>query len=144
MFTFDTVNEDISNDELLMDGLYEFKIKDAVQKDSVSSGKPMIALTLVINSNKKNYTVFDYLSSSPHEFCLKKIRDFCYSVGIDDKYNEGTFEAQDVIGRHGLCKIIIDNKVTDKFPKRKNKVATYIIPKKDEKNAPFINDDIPF
>lgn len=144
MFTFDTVVEDNSSDDLLMDGIYEFKIKDALQKDSVSSGKPMIALTLVINNNNKNYTVYDYLSSSPHEFCLKKIRDFCFSVGLEDKYNEGTFESQDVIGRRGLAKIIVDNKVTEKFPKRKNKVSSYIISKKDPKAAPFFDDNIPF
>jgi len=125
---------------------YDFDILDAEDTISKKSGNPMIKVNigLYIDGVVKN-RVFDYLLPSMEA----KLRHFCDTTGLLSRYEAGTLEAADCIGRSGRVKIAIESS-TDKYP-AKNVVKDYVcraakpLSSPGSSNASPVDDgDIPF
>lgn len=131
---------------LLKPGEYAFQVKNA--EDAVSkAGNAMIRLTLAVwDDQGKERIITDYLLAA----LMYKVKHFCDAVGLEDKYQQGKFEAIDCVGKSGRCKIKIDeqdgyapkNSVQDYI---KNKVTKLESKKEEQKDTNgFVDDDIPF
>lgn len=146
MFSFTPKSEEeITKSGLLEKGEYDFVVKSAQIKPSKSSGKPMVELVLgVWDKEGREHTIFDYLVDAIEY----KIRHFCYSVGLGDKYEAGGFYPEESIGKNGLCKVFIKEDKSGQYPP-KNSIADYLQGKKEMKTNPkqeeeFKDDDVPF
>lgn len=130
---------------------YDFLVKNAEDTVSQKTGKPMIKLTLAIwDNHNKERTVYDYLMPS----MMYKVKHFADSIGIEDLYAAGGYEANDCINKSGRCKIVVDMKEDSQFPPS-NVVKDYIKRSEGQKNNasapsapeaghPAFSDDIPF
>jgi len=141
--------EDINSYGLLQDGIYDFEVVEA--RDRVSrSGNDMIELKLKLWDKSGGVKIiFDYLL----EAMAYKLRHFCSVTGLIQKYEEGSLQAMDCIGRCGRAEIIIQpgaGKQTGGYYPDKNSVKDYItndkyakpIPK--ENNTMNLDQDVPF
>lgn len=138
---------------LLPAGEYSFTVMHAENATS-KKGNQMIKLSLEIydNNGLARY-VTDYLM----EALAYKLRHFCDTTGLEEKYQQGQFDASDCIGKSGQCKLKVE-KTEDYAPK--NAVQDYVknvkpatvnstgIKTKPHNDAgpedDFISDDIPF
>lgn len=136
---------------LLPKGNYPFVVKQAYNKTSKSSGKPMIEIILgVWDSNGREHQIYDYLMESVEH----KLRHFCYAINCGEMSEIGEFDIFKVMNKNGICKIIIkEDKTGEYLPK--NVVVDYIV---DEKNSAVmsesainaiqdtksLNDELPF
>ena len=123
---------------------YDFDVLDA--EDAISKiGNPMIKVTvgLYIGSTVKN-RVFDYLLPAMEA----KLRHFCDTTGLLSKYEAGTLEAADCVGRSGRVKIAIEPAKGSYAAK--NVVKDYIcrtakpLAVQSQDNTPVDDSDIPF
>lgn len=143
MFTFTPkTEEELSAINLLEPGEGLFEVIQAIQKTS-KSGNNMIEMKLrAWDKNGKEKIIHDYLVNIPElEF---KIKHFCESTGMIEKYQQGKFTDIDCVGKTGKLKLIIKKDKTGDYAD-KNSVADYI--KTDSFNTSennFINDDLPF
>ena len=142
-FTAKTEKE-IQEERLLPEGEYSFQISGA--EDYISkAGNEMIKLTVRVFKPDGNFLlVDDYLS----EKMLFKILHLCQSTGLEDKYNEGVLNPNDLIGKSAMLKLGIQK--SDGYPDR-NSIKDYIVNKdadipKDKLNKVIDGDDdeIPF
>lgn len=161
-FTFTPMTDEQLNEgrpmkefNLLPEGVYVFYIKSAEEK-TASTGNPMISLVLCINDQDGfERQIFDNLVSTPK--AIYKIKQFCDAVGLDEKYNAGSFCSDDCVNKNGKAKINIQKgepKGDGSYYKDKNVVKSYIktaqndsiVQVKKAANAETfsINDDIPF
>lgn len=131
---------------LLKAGEYAFQVKHA--ENAVSKkGNQMIKLIISIwDDNGREREITDYLM----EAIAYKLRHFCDTVGLEDKYQAGQFDAADCVNRSGKCKIRIEE--SDGYPP-KNAVQDYVKSDKSDQTtaqAPqevdddFDTSDIPF
>lgn len=130
-------------ERLLADGEATFEVVTATAKNSKTTGIPMIAVKMnVWDCNGKTAFIDEYLMAGDKSFFIKKIKSFCESIGIIDKYNSGKLNATDINSSH-FGKIIIGRR-KDNNGKIQNNVIEYI--KKTEgdvnNNAPFLNDSL--
>lgn len=109
---------------LLKPGTYDFLIKQA--ENAVSKkGNAMIKLYVCIfDEQRRERYVTDYLM----EAMLFKVKHFCDATGLEEKYQQGKFDAMDCINRRGKCKVRIEE--SEGFAP-KNSIQDYI---KGEKN----------
>ncbi len=137
---------------LMPAGVYDFEVLNA--DDGVSQkGNDMITVKLgVINADGQERKVTDYLL----EAMALKLRHFAYATGCGTIYESGSLTAEDIRGRTGKCKLIIQP-AKDGYP-AKNTVADYLTPLgngsdqlhrplgSDPRPAPppLLDDDIPF
>lgn len=102
---FKALNEEELNDRqftLLKDGIYHFRVHDASDEISKSSGNDMIKLTLEIRDKENvRHLVFDHLV----EAMAYKLKHFCDATGLIDKYNLGQINAVDCLGKGGRVSI---------------------------------------
>lgn len=137
MFNFKPVSEEEALG-LLPVGEYDFSVKHAENATS-KKGNPMIKLLLEIyDTHGKSRLITDYLM----EALAYKLRHFCYATGLESKYEAGSFDAADCIGKSGKCKIKIEE--SDGYAP-KNAAQDYI--KSDgvtKKNDDFIDSELPF
>jgi hypothetical protein len=101
---------------ILSDGNYSFEVISAIEKQS-KAGNTMIALNLKVGG-EHSHTVFinDWLIK-PHDHedaeqaknKIWKIRSFCYSIGLQDKYESGSLTDVECVGKKGMAKIKIRN-----------------------------------
>jgi hypothetical protein len=128
-------------DFMLAVGDANYTVLKATQKES-KSGNPMIELQLQVwDKNGKEGVIYDYLLNIPS--MEHKIKHFCESCGLEDKYNQGCFEDSDCEGKSGKLILFIQK---DKHGVHPDKAAVKDYLKVDASNAakvPF-NDDIPF
>jgi hypothetical protein len=125
-------------------GTYDFEVLEA--SDEVSAkGNDMIKVNIAIwQGDKVLCRVFDYLLPSMEA----KLRHACDACGLLDRYQSGSLQAVDFIGRAGKVRIKI-KKETDQYP-AKNEVEDYVCrPAKSlgsqTKDAPpLTDDDCPF
>lgn len=83
---------------VIKEGRYFFKVANANEQISKTSGNEMLKLVLAIKINDYNsIEVFDYLVNTPK--ALFKIEQFCKSVGLD--FNNGNLVIDDVLGTSG-------------------------------------------
>lgn len=128
---------------LLKVGVGDFKVLKAESKKS-KTGNPMIELILEVwdcEGNKSN--IFDYLILNGHDLSLRKIRHFCYSVGLESSYEEGKLNASQCADKFGKLQIGIQKDKNGQYPD-KNSVQDYIYIKKNTTNENKIDDEIPF
>jgi len=155
-FTFTPMTEEEIKSLNIMDsGIYDFEVIKAEQSIS-KSGNPMIKLMLKVwDTNGREHIIYDYLVSTSN--MMYKIKHFCESVGLEDKYKLGTFDENDCVGKCGKVDIIIQKGQSSpnggNYPD-KNTARDYI--SKIEMNEPKIKsskennfvdsnlDDLPF
>lgn len=143
-------DEEIESFNLLPDGVYEFEVVKSTRRVSKKQN-PMAELQLtVFDKEGKAHTVFDYLVFSMVNLNIKKIKDFCYAVGLEKEYEQGSMpeELERFAGKVSIG--IQDEQPNDNggFYPKKNCVVSYIrrnkdAPKNDSKSD-FIDDDVPF
>jgi hypothetical protein len=130
---------------LLKPGVYDFQVKTAENSTS-KKGNAMIKLTVVVWDKEGNeHYITDYLMAS----LMFKLKHFCDTVGLEEKYNQGQFTAEDCLNKSGKCKIRIDE--AGEYP-AKNSIQDYIkscdkttvIPLTQAKDDGFFDDNIPF
>lgn len=124
------------------EGRYQFKVANACEKVSKTSGNPMIEIELSVTvGHMRTIKVFDYLLGI--DSCLFKVKQFCESVGID--FNDGNIEVDDVLGVNGeaLFKYELSSNGREYL-----KVIRYISrdtpPADDEPKSQIRGEDIPF
>ncbi len=123
-------DEDIAKQGLLADGVYDFEITDAKEKIS-SKGNEMLEIKLnVFEHDGSSRSKMDWIMPQ----MAKKFKHFHNATGMMAKYESGTLEAIDVIGKKGKCMIktepytnkdglqIMSNKIDD-YVKRENMVG---------------------
>lgn len=144
-------DEELDSFDLMDDGVYNFAVEKSERKTS-KGGNPMAQLKLTVWDNAgKPHGVFDFLVFSDVNLCIKKVKRFCQTTGIENEYLGGNIR-EDMEGLAGKCRIITqDAQPKDgggTYPK-KNIVDEYIYSKADAAKAadakePFLDDDIPF
>jgi len=131
-------------------GKSKFKVLEASERKS-KSGNDMIELKLELKDEDNRTThVYDYLVSIPT--MMWKMKHFCESCKISNKYEEGTLKSLDCQGRVGICVSAIEKGKGEYKDKVKikdycNDENPHIAALKDitgsTKKDDF-NDDIPF
>lgn len=112
--------EEVARAGLLEKGTYPFEVRQAVQKKS-KAGNDMIELVLCVwDKNGREYLVYDYLMESSEY----KLRHFCYTTGLQEKYDSGELRDTDCL-KSGYCKVMIREDKSGLYPPR-NSVADYI------------------
>lgn len=139
---------------LLQPGEYAFETLTATAKKS-KNGNDMIQILLkVYRGDGTTHLIYDYLMNSVEY----KIKHYCDSVGLEEKYNQGFLEEWDFKNKCGIAKVYISKDKEGKYPDR-NAVSDYLkqnsnvvsIEKKGIKTEPLekveedkFDDDIPF
>jgi len=112
---------------LLPKGEYDFEIvksEEAVSK----AGNEMIALTLkVYDQNGASTLVNDYLMDK----LPLKLRHAAEACGLLEDYERGQLHADDMVGKPGRVKLIVQADKTGQYPDR-NSVQDYIVQKGPE------------
>lgn len=85
------------------EGTYEVMKSERGEKDSFV----MIILFLKIwDKNGQQAFIKDYMKLDPNSnFCMRKIRHFCYSCGLKDEWDKGRFSASDCENKSGKLMI---------------------------------------
>jgi|ERR1044071_770516 hypothetical protein len=134
--------EELQHMGLIDAGVYPFQVMEAVDKKS-KSGNDMIEIKIKIwDSEGRERQCFDYLLES----MAFKLRHFCETTGLIDKYNLGQIQSSDCIGKSGNVELIIQQgkqKPEGGYYPDKNSVKDYIKSGKKEVENSF-SDDIPF
>lgn len=132
-------------------GIYDFTVINAVDSISKKSGNPMITLTVsIFDITGKEKTITDFILAA----FMKKIRHFCETTGLMDKFNLGSLSASDCINKTGKLNLIVEeyngrlkNSVEDyiknvgDFPQ--NNVYKTLSKAPEAEIVPF-DDDVPF
>lgn len=141
--------EEIDSFDLIPVGQYDFMVTKSTRKIS-KANNPMAELQLTIWDNAgKTHTVFDYLVFSNAKLSMRKIRHFCYAVGLHKEYEAGEVP-EELVGLQGKVEIGIKDEQPNQnggFYPKKNIVVDYTksdgtpkaLPKNDD-----MNDEIPF
>ena len=131
-------------EKLLAEGNGTFEVIGAEAKTS-QSGNPMIKVRMKVwDSEGKSGFVDDFLMGGDSSFFIKKIKNFCEAVGIEDKYVSGKLSADDI--RNGLTGNLILTRRLYKGEmqnniKEYNKAESLVNTKKP---VDGLNDDIPW
>lgn len=141
-------DEEIAALGLMQDGIYDFEITAAENKVS-SKGNDMMEIKLnVFDSDGEPRPKRDWIMPQ----MAKKFKHFHNACDIMDKYNAGTLEPEDVVGKTGKLMIktepytnkdglqIMSNKIDD-YVKRDN---LEVYAKSSTKAAEDLGDEIPF
>ena len=142
--------EDLAAFKVITEGDGFFKILDAKEEISKSSGKPMLTLTHRLQNERGESTLYmQYISQN--EYAANSIYSICEAAGKVDMYIacNGRIGAIDLLGLKGRCKIKTEVSKDEKYDD-KSKIGKFIKYKpeaQDASNAPgFENslDDMPF
>lgn len=145
MLTFEPVTEEeVLN--LLKAGVYDFEVVFAEDVTSKRTGNPMIKLTLkVYGEDGRAQTINDYLMPA----LMYKLKHFCDTAGLEDKFTKGTLAADDCKNASGKCKVKIEE---SEGYSPKNAIQDYVKETKVKASqsklvtpaADFVDDDLPF
>lgn len=101
---------------------YDFEIVDAFDKNSKTSGKPMIELKLKLSrAGGSTRIISDYLLVETPE----KLLHAATAVGLLDKYKTGSLSGEDFRGKRGKLKLAIEKDKKHVYPD-KNTVLDYV------------------
>jgi hypothetical protein len=130
-------------ERLLSDGEGRFDVITCAAKVSKSGNNMLCVKLKVWDCNNKSGFIDEYLMTGEKSFFIRRIKSFCDSIGIIDKYNSGKLNASDINNSHN-GKIIIGRR-KDNNGKLQNTVTEYI-KKSEDKNTinEDLNDDIPW
>jgi len=135
-FTPLDIKKDAPANYLLPAGDYEVEVVDAEEGVS-KAGNAQIKLKLRIIADGMSVTTFDYLGATS-----KKLRNFCLSMGLQEKYEHGEITDLDCANKRGHASVKVER--SEEYGD-KNKVAFYIDKPEPKKPAEdFTNDDVPF
>jgi hypothetical protein len=114
--------QEIVESKLWSKGEYAFEIVDASEKNSKSSGKPMIELKVKLSDGKgAGRTITDYLLAETPE----KLRHCADACGVLDRYDTGSLSGNDFRGKRGKLKLGIEKDKKKIYPD-KNVVLDYV------------------
>ena len=140
-------DEQLAQEALLLDGVYDFEIIDTSDKPS-KKGNDMITLKIcVFDKDREERYIFDYIAMG-NSFGERKLRHAANACGLMNIYNTGKINAEDFLHKSGILKVA-QRKGTPEYPLPKNIVADYL-PKdtfaaiKSQPAKDIIDDDIPF
>lgn len=129
--------------DLLTEGEGTYEVASAERGEK--AGFVMIILNLKVwDKNGQQAFIKDYMKLDPNSnFCMRKIRHFCYSCGLKEEWDKGRFSASDCPGRGGKLFIKTQNERKVKDPvtglektyPAKSVVNDYIIDTSDLNNA---------
>lgn len=141
-------DEELAKQGLLEPGTYDFEVREAEDKIS-SKGNDMIEVRLnVYDTDGSIRPIRDWIVPQ----MAKKFKHFHNACGMMDKYESGTLEASDVIGKAGKC-IVLQQPYTNKdgLELMSNKIDDYVkrdnldvYNKASTKVAEVLDDEIPF
>ena len=98
--------QQIAEENLVPDGLYDFEVATSEEKVS-KSGNDMIVVTLkVYDVTGRFVLVTDYLLES----FLPKLLAFCKETGLRSSYDDGTLSSDDLPNRTGKVQIAVEQK----------------------------------
>lgn len=132
--------EELQIGSLVEDGTYAYQVIDA--KESISkAGHDMIEMKLIIwDKEGREHMLFDYLL----EAMGYKLRHFCESHGMLDKYNSGQLSASDCRDKQGKVDVIVQagkaNPNGGVYPAR-NSVKDYVVGDISEPVKPTVKED---
>lgn len=146
---------EIKTFELLDPGIYDFKVYEAKSKIS-RSGNEMIELKLkIINENKQEIIILDYLLFSSN--MSWKLRHFADAIGLTKEYEKKEFHERLCLNKCGKADIIIQHgsdRPNGGYYSDKNAVRDYVMTDKGalkyhskekvEKHDAFDTQEIPF
>lgn len=113
--------KEITEDNLLQPGVYDFEIVEGNDKTS-QKGNDMIELKVCVYGTDGNARyVFDYLLES----IAYKLRHACDACGLLETYQTGDLTSQDFVGKTGKCKINIQKDKTGQYAD-KNSIQDYV------------------
>lgn len=125
---------------LLNEGEGTFNVLDA-QEATSEKGNPMIKLLLECwDCLGKKGTIFDYLIFTDNVFCARKIKHFCYAVGLEKEYESGKLNHFECQGKSGDLLIGIQKDKTGAHPD-KNTVLDFL-KLSGRSNSPTLNDSL--
>lgn len=117
-----------------VDGQYDFRVENAIEKKS-KSGNDMFELKMICLNEKGGSTfIYDWILPN-HPTMGWKLKHLCTSVGLLEKYETGRIHPDDFIDKKGRLELF--NKEEDGIKRRR--VKDYLL----NNEKPF-NDDIPF
>lgn len=129
---------------LLTPGIWDYEVVKAEDTTSKSGNQMLHLITKCWDENGKSALVHDYILESFDW----KIRHFCYSNGLDKKYESGTLNAVDSERRSGKCRGGVEKDKTGQYGD-KNRIVDYVMT--EEKAAAMgaqqvkdLDDEIPF
>jgi len=137
-------DDEIKLMKIVPDGEYYFKIIKAEEKQSKSSGNPMIVINLVIWDEKgRERYITDYLIDN--ENLAFKIRHLYECIGMIEEYESGNLDPINLLGKDGHAKIIIQKDKKGIYDD-KNVVKDYVKKIKNGENLipDELNDELPF
>jgi hypothetical protein len=114
--------EQLAEDGLLEDGIYDFTVLEAVDQQSKKDGTSMIRLKLNLFTTDGNVHLYTYL----HPRMEFLIRHFCATARILNLYQTGNLDARACNDRSGRVSIGIE-KAKNGFA-AKNKVLDFEVP----------------
>ena len=126
--------QELSAANLLPEGEYDFEIIEAVEKLS-KAGNDMVHLKLRVFVGDSTRIVDDYLTP----LISFKIRHLADALGMLDQYAKGELKPEDLEGKSGKLKLIIQKSKDPKYSDR-NAVKDYVCKSKSEEES----DEIPF
>jgi hypothetical protein len=138
--------EQLAEEDLLPEGIYDFQIIDSDDRPS-KKGNDMFTLKLCVydvDGNERH--IFDYIAMG-NSFGERKLRHAAVACGLLDVYSSGNLSRFDFLNASGKVKLK-QQKGTDDFPLPKNVVLDYI--RRDEgptdtrPSREIIDDGIPF
>lgn len=130
---------------LLKEGQGTFEVMQATHEIS-KSGNPMIKLLLKCwDCTGSQANIFEYLILNDNVFSHRKIRHFCYSVGLETQYENGSLNASDCEHKFGDLIIGIQKDKSGTYPD-KNCVIDFLKndPSKSKSISKELDDDLPF
>lgn len=111
--------------QVLPKGTYEAEVFRAEEKQS-KKGNDMLVLGLrVFGPGDKTVLVTDYITES----VAHKLRHFCESCELLDRYESGELEATECLGQSCTVKLKVEEDETGQYPP-KNVVGDYVVKKK--------------
>ena len=118
--------EELQAATLVEEGIYSYQVIDA--KESLSkAGSPMIEMKLLFwDKVGKEHVIFDYLL----EAMGHKLRHFCDSHNMLDKYNSGELTSKDCWDKQGKIDLVIQEgkaKPSGGLYPNRNTVKDYVV-----------------
>lgn len=129
---------------LMQPGQYKYTVASATNAIS-KSGNEMIKLVLSIwDEMGLEHHIYDYLL----EQMPMKLRHFCESSGLIDRYELGALDAENCVGKSGMLEIEIQQgtqKADGGMYPDKNAVKDYLcVAKSNQFDESMFDDNIPF
>jgi hypothetical protein len=136
-------DREIAEAGLLPVGEYDYEVAAATEKVS-RAGNQMIELELRIFVGESVRMITDYLLDA----MAGKLKHFCESHGMGDRYEKGTLAAKDCVDKSGRAKVGIKKDKSGAYPD-KNTILDYIVKPQDAAAPPppappIDDDDVPF